>query len=222
MMKIKSFLFGILFLIMVFIMVILTALIYRANERSSVKTYIFQMGNGANQRVGELQNINDISQNDLRNKLIRKYISEYFKVIPGDPAVTTRPILSALSNSDVFEQWTSTEAKQISEMSNRKMFRMAKVTSIEVLNNSKDNIDYDAQIKADYVYYVVNYDTYTWTQSNDMKIEPIVDSGIIAIEARFKPGIRPDIDVKKYLESDKNPIGLFMFEVTRIGSKGIE
>ena len=220
--KIKSFLAGILFLIMVFIMVVLTALIYRANERSNIRTYIFQMGNNANQRIGELRNINNISQNDLRNKLIKTYIAEYFKVIPGDTSVTVRPILSKLSDPSVFDQWKSNEAKQITEMSNKKMFRMAKVTSIEVLNNSRDNINYDIQTTADYIYYVINYDTYTWAQSNDMNTEPVIDSNIIALEARFKPGIDPDINVKEYLESGKNPIGLFLFEVTKIGSKGVE
>lgn len=228
MMKIKSFLAGILFLITVFIMVVLTALIYRANERSKIKTYLFQMGNNVNERVGDLQNINNISQNDLRNKLIKTYISEYFKVIPGDQYVTTRPVLSSLSDSSVFEQWKSGTAQQILEMSNKKMFRMAKVTSIEVLNNSKDNIDYANQTTAEHIYYVVNYDTYTWAQSNDMNTEPMVNSGVIVMEARFKPGLQSKdrygkkINVKKYLESGKSPIGLFMFEVTKIGSKGIE
>ena len=54
-----------------------------------------------------------------------------------------------------------------------------------------------------------------------MMIEPETDQGYLYIEALFKPGIDKDIDVKKYLEDGKNPVGLFMFKVTNIGSKGI-
>lgn len=222
MMKIKSFFVGILLLIIVFIMVILTALIYRANERSSIKTYIFQMGNIANERVGELQNINEIPQNELRNKLIKKYVSEFFKVIPGDLDVTNRHILIRLSTPDVFEKWKKENAKQIGEMSGKKMFRMARVSRIDTLDNTKDNMDYTAPATAEKIYYTVYYDTLTWTQSNTMNIEPLHDQGVINIEARFKPGIDPNINVRDYLESGQNPVGLFMFKVTNIGSKDIQ
>ena len=219
MMIIKSFLVGILLLIIIFIMVIFTTLIYRANERSSIKTYIFQMGNSANQRVGELQNINDMSQNDLRNKLIAKYVSEYFKVIPGESDVTNRPILKSLSETDAFNQWKEDEATIITEMSNKKMLRMARVSSIDILDNNKGNIDYKAPVTAESIYYTVNYEMLTWQKSNNMIIEPEIQHGVMYIEARFKPGIKPGIDVRKYLESGENPVGLFTFEVTHIGSK---
>ena len=61
-----------------------------------------------------------------------------------------------------------------------------------------------------------------------MEVEPQHDQGVIYIEARFKPGIKPKslitnngkiVSVKEYLESGKNPAGLFMFVVTNIGSK---
>ena len=70
--KIKSFLMGFVLLVITFIIIVLVALLYRANERSSIKSYIFQTNNFASQRVGELQDINDISAEDLRNKLIKK------------------------------------------------------------------------------------------------------------------------------------------------------
>ena len=222
MMKIKSFFVGILLLMIVFIMLIFTALVYRANERSGIKTYFFQMGNNANQRIGELQNINDISQNELRNKLIKKYVSEYFKVIPGDANVTERSILKSLSTNDVFYQWKEDEAKNITDMSNKNMFRIAKVQDggIKLVTNS-DDVDYKTSVVAEKFYYEIHYDTLTWTQSNIMKAEPIYSQGVIYMEARFKPGINPNINIKKYLEEDKNPVELFMFEVTNIGSKGI-
>lgn len=222
--KIQAFFTGILLLLIVFAMLVVVSFIYRAFDGSSIKTYIFQMNNSANQRVGVLQNINDISDNDLRNRLIKKYVSEYFKVIPGDNNVTNRPILLQMSSPAAFSQWDSMEAPKISEMSEKNMFRMAKVSDggIEILNN-EDNIDYNSAVKAEHVYYLVHYDTYTWAQSNVMETEPQHDQGVIYIEARFKPGIKPDItNVREYLESGGNPASLFMFEVTNIGSKSLQ
>lgn len=219
MMKLKSFLVGTLLLIIVFIMVVLATLIYRAHEQSEIRTYFFQMGNNANERVGELQNIDNISQNDLRNKLIEKYVSEYFKVIPGDTDVSNRPILKRLSKGDVFEKWQNGVAKSIAEMSKRKTFRMAKVTGIQNYT--------DEQSENKGTYYEVRYNTYTWIQPNNMNTEPIVDSGVIYIEILFEPKLREhDIDgeklnIKKYLESGRNPIGLFRFKVTATGSKDV-
>jgi len=218
--KLKSFFVGIILLMIIFAMIIVTALIYRANERSSIKSYIFQMGNGANQRVGELQGINNISEKDLRNRLIIKYVSEYYKVIPGDTNVNDRPLLRNLSSPTAFAQWENQEAKNIATMSAKKMFRMVRVddAGISTVNKSED-INYKTNNSAEKVFYRIDYTMYTWPESNIMKTEPINESGTIYIEARFKPGIKPDIDVRQYLESGQDPAGMFMFEVTNVGNK---
>ena len=218
--KIKSFFFGCAFLGIVFAMVFLVALVYRANERASIKTYIFQTGDFANQRVGELQDINDIKTEDLRNKLFKKYVSEYFKVIPGDTSVTNRPILKNLSTDGVFKKWENGEAKNIASMSDKKMFRMVRVhdKDIKFLKGKKD-VNYSTSDTAEKIYYEIRYHMATWSESNRMGIQPVYEDGTMFIEARFKPGIRPDISVREYLESGKDPVGLFMFEVTNVGSK---
>ena len=52
--------------------------------------------------------------------------------------------------------------------------------------------------------------------------------GTLFLEARFAPGIREHdgygnrLDIRKYLESGKNPVGLFKFTVTNIGDKMIK
>jgi len=216
--KIKSFFIGLILLITTFIVVLLAALVYRANERTSVKSYIFQMGNFANQRVGTLQDINEISTNDLRNKLIKKYVSEYFKVIPGEADVTKRPVLYSLGEN-TFEQWKKTEAKTIADMSAKKMFRMVRVSDDGIMLLNKQDIKYSTKDEAESVYYEVRYRMATWMESNRMETEPIYDQGTIYLEARFKPGIKPGISVRKYLEEGEDPVGLFMFEVTNIGNK---
>ena len=224
--KIKSFFMSVILLAMTFAIVVGVALIYRANERMSVRSYIFQVNNYANQRVGELQDINDISPEDLRNKLIKKYVSEYFKVIPGDTDVTNRPILRSLSNDTAYEQWTQNEAKTIEEMSNKNMFRRVRVydNGIATLNRPSD-YDYKSG-DVQNIYYAVRYYMQTWTEPNKMDTPPQVQQGTIYIEARFEPGIRETINgkhfnLKKHLQSNQSPVSLFKFTVTNIGNKEI-
>lgn len=219
--KIKSFLSGLILLIITFIIVVLVALIYRANERMSIKSYIFQINNFANQRVGELQDINDISAEDLRNKLIKKYVSEYFKVIPGESDIENRPILRSLSNDTAYKQWQNGEAKTIANMSAQNMFRMVRVhdDGIATLNRPAD-YNYDDTVYKT-IYYSVRYYMQTWNEPNKMGTTPVFEQGTMYIEAVFSPGVIDSIDIQKYLESGKNPVGLFKFRVTNIGNKEI-
>ena len=217
--KIVSFLSGLVLLVITFIIVVLVALVYRANESSSIKSYIFQVNNMANQRVGELQDINDISAEDLRNKLIKKYVSEYFKVIPGEKDVEKRSVLEALSGSTAFKQWQESEARTIATMSEKNMLRIVHVydDGIATLNRRADYNYNDEYMQA--VYYSVRYYTETWDTPNNMASTPTVEQGTIYIEAFFRPGIRDNIDVQKYLQDGENPVKLFGFAVINIGNK---
>ena len=229
--KLKSFFMGLLLLVIVFIAVFLSALIYRANERSSVKSYIFQMNNSARNRVGTLQDIHNISAEELLTKLIHKYVSEYFKVIPGEKDVTDRQLLRKMSTTDAIKIWEETTAKEITKQSEQKMFRLVEfpAVSIEPLNKPA-GYDYNTAVVPKPIYYSVHYETITWAETNTMNTKPVHNYGVLNIEAMFEPGIKQDegegankktFDVKKYLESGKDPSGLFMFKVTNIGNKGI-
>ena len=226
--KLISFFGGLILLAAVFAMLVLTVLIYRANERSSVKSYIFQMNDWSAERLGILQNINDISANDLRNRLIKKYVSEYFKVIPGEANVFDRPILKALSTTETLSQWEQGEAQTISKMSEEKMFRMVTVDDTGIALNSIEEVKYDNDNTAEKLYYVVRYYMSTWAESNVMATQPVLEQGTLFLEARFAPGIREydgfgnKLDIRKYLESGKNPVGLFKFTVTNVGDKMIK
>lgn len=219
--KIKSFFAGMFLLMAIFAMVMLASLIYAACERSSVKSYIFQMENNANQRVGMLQNLGDISTNDLRNKLIKKYVSEYFKVIPDDKNIENRPTLKIMSGTNAFNYWKKNEAKTIEEMSNKKMFRIVRVRDDGIaLYNKVENNDTNEK-ESESAYYKVRYYTSTWTESNMLEKEPLYDQGTLYLEIKFEPGLRKTIDgrkydTRKYLESGGNPAGLFKFRVISI------
>ena len=223
--KIKSFLGGLLLLIITFVIIVLCALLYRANERSSIKSYIFQMNNFASQRVGELQDINDISAEDLRNKLIRKYVSEYFKVIPGETDVESRSVLYELSTPAAYKQWQKGEAQTIAKMSEKNMFRIVHVydDGIATLNRPADYNYADEIPQA--IYYSVRYYTETWSETNKMASVPQKEQGVIYIEATFQPGLRSKtidgkkINIQRYLQAGENPVKLFRFRVSNVGSK---
>lgn len=218
--RLKSFFIGILLLAATFAMVVLVALVYRANDQMSIKSYIFQTNDFAKERVGALQKLDDMSAVDLRNRLIKKYISEYFTVIPGEQNILVRPDLQKLSDVNAYRQWQSTEAVKITEMANKKMFRTVHVSDADIATkNLPEGYDYYDAIEAEPILYEIHYTTKTWTQSNAMEISPVYETGNIYIWARFKPGINKNIDVRKYLESGENPVGLFMFEVTNIEDK---
>jgi len=217
--KIQAFFTGLCLLAIIFAMLVGATLVYRAGENSSIKSYIFQMNNNARQRVGELQNINDMSAADLRDKLIRKYVAEYFKVIPGEKNVENRETLKNLSSQAAFQQWQQTEAQIISAMAEKNMFRVVREVGIATYNKNSGNSNDDETAS-----YIVRYYTSTWTESNMMAAEPVFDDGTLYLEIRFVPGIKETkdgkkFDVQSYLESGKDPSGLFKFMVINIGEK---
>jgi hypothetical protein len=105
-------------------------------------------------------------------------------------------------------------------MSDKKMFRIVRVRDDGIaLYNKIDNGDTDKEPES--VYYKVRYYTSTWTESNMLGKEPLYDQGTMYLEIKFEPGLRKTIDgknydIRKYLESGKNPAGLFKFRVINI------
>jgi len=218
--KIKSFFIGIFLLAIMFAAAVVVTLIYRANTNSSVKSYMFQLDDYAGERVGDLENINEMSAVELRNRLIKKYVSEYFGIIPGGNNIAKQKTLRALSNDTVYKQWTENELPVINELSKRGAFRRIHINDADIIaKNIPNGYDYNNAPQAAHIYYSVKYLAETWPESNLMGIQPIYESGIIYIEARFKPGLIEGIDIHKHLQSGKSPLELFMFEVTNVGAK---
>ncbi len=218
--KLKMFFTSIVLMAIVFAMIVVVALIYSATNRSQIKSYVFQMGNYPSERVGELQALQNMSPDNLRNKLIKKYISEYFKVIPGDTGVLNRPVLRLLSDytSSVFADWQSGEATKITEMSAKRMFRIVSIANGDIAPYNKTTNSDENSSK---MYYAVRYNTLTWKDSNIMGTEPVVEPGILYIEIEFEPKIRQTmegkpLDVRQYLQEGGDPSCLFRFRVSNI------
>lgn len=209
--KFKAFFIGLILIIVTFAIIFMAVLMYRANNQLSVKTYIFQMDNTPSQRVGPLQDINTMRSEGLRNKLIQKYVAEYFKIIPSNASATQNigianqsVNIAGLSSADVYAKWLDGEAKMINEMSKAKVFRNVWVAP----ENIKPGKEPD--------WFEVQYVTKTWSESNNMSI-PVTDNfGTVLMHVIFKRGFRPNKNVRKSLENGENPALLFMFKVIDI------
>ena len=206
-------------------MLLLAALVYIAHSRSSVKTYLFQTGNSVNQRIGELYDIKSISADGLRNKLIEKYLSEFFKVVPGETDIATkRKVLKNMSHPSVFDKWTKDEMPIIQDMANKHMLRLIKVDSIT--NQNVTSVYKDTTT----AYYKIRYHIITWTEPNIIDIQPVKEDATIFMEVSFEPTLRKDsndrtFSAKKlveYLKNGENPAALFVFGVQDINVKSKE
>ena len=204
--KIKSFFIGTLLLASTFTTVFIAVLTYRAHEQSHIKTYIFQTAQRPNGRVGPLQSLDDLKIDGLRNKLIQKYVSEYFKVIPGNDNPEQKRIVADLSKKRVYDQWLNGEAKNIEQMSKNKMFRNVWVDTSQIQQIQNSSSDW----------FAVPYFTQTWTESNNMSADVVRQAGVINLRITFFLNFRPETNVKKHLEQGGDPAGLFMFRVDEI------
>lgn len=217
--KIVYFLGSFLLIIFTFCAIVLTGLLYRATEKTDIKTYIFQNDDLSENRIGELQSIKKMGAIELRNRLINRYIAEYFSVYPYQENVANRPILKSMSESDVFDKWKNDEAKNISEMSQNGVLRLVSVyaNSIEALNEPKNYNYYDDLPVI--IRYNIRYETRTWLEPNNIELKPLVEYGTFCIDLKYKPEILEKvndkrINIKKELQKGRNPATLFKFTVT--------
>ena len=203
--RLKSFFIGILLLAITFAVVFFAVLVYRANSQTHVRTYIFQMGDSPTERVGPLQDVTTMKPEWLRNKLIQKYVAEYFKVIPVDKNVSQKTTIAGLSSPEVYTNWLNGEAKEIENMAEHKMFRNVWVDPANIKPTNEPD------------WFEVPYATRTWYESNNMAGSIEESFRTVLLYVRFGPEIfRQDINIKKSLENDDNPAMLFKFRVDAV------
>lgn len=207
--KLVTFFTGLALLALMLGLVYLTGAIYTAGHRVSMDTYFFQPNNQSERRIGVPASPDDLSAEQMRDRLIQKYVTEYFYVIPDVNATTLRvkgqTSLRILSAPAVLNAWKQTIGPQLLEMADAKVLRTVYVdtSSISMLKGS-DN------------YWSVPYTLHTWTRPNDLSAAPIVTNGIIHLHILYEPGIRKEIDdisVGEFLERGGDPAAVFKFIV---------
>jgi hypothetical protein len=144
--------------------------------------------------------------------LIKKFVYEYFYVIPDSADVARRrrndSFMARICAGKVFRDWEEKVVPELEKMSHAKVLRNVRV---------HDNI----QERDDYFY--VEYDLQEWDKSNGIDEMPTVHSNqVMFLKLEFIPGIREHtpsglkFDIKKYLKSGGDPAAIFKFMVMKV------
>lgn len=210
--KVLTFFAGIILLLLMFTALYVSGVIYNAADEKKIGSFVFQPNNLSTQRIGKPLTIDDMSEKFLRERLIKKFVTEYFYVTP-DPeniALRTRQdsVLAALSSPAVFREWRDSTASEIETMAQKKILRKVTVAN-EILK--PENSDY----------WMVVYELKTWDGPNDLAQDPIIEKGVLYLDLDFEKGIRPQrsgqpFDVQEYLNNDGDPAAIFKFRVNEV------
>ncbi len=208
--KLIQFFTGILILCLTGGLLYFSGALFDTSDDVNVNSIIFQPNNLSENRVDIPIPSDQMSEINLRDKLIRNFIFEYFYVLPDANNIGTRAqhnsALSMMTTSDIYNNWKKDVATDIEFMSENKIYRTATVTD-EIIPNGD--------------YLQVNYQLKTWNESNNMNYEPEITNDVMFIKISFEPGIREtyngnNFDANKYLDSGKNPAAVFRFRVDEI------
>ncbi len=215
--KLMLFFCSLILIALMFGALFLSGAIYETSNKATVETYFFQPDDSFLRRQATPKALTDISDDELRDMLLSKYITEYFYVTPDVEDVNRRTAgkspLARMSVVKVFESWLENVAPKIEEMAQKNMLRTAKLISVTPQAGSDK-------------YWRVEYELKTWERPNDLAISPIVTRGEMYMQIVFKPGIRQEFrehnKVAEYLENGGDPAALFMFGITDLTTQDDE
>lgn len=208
--KLIMFLAGLMLLVLMFGALYFTGAIYDAGSRTEIDTFFFQPNNLSSMRVGVPASPEELGESKVRDRLIGKFITEYFYATPDAENIArrTRPgsPMSQMTTATVFNAWQNGEAQVIQELAGKKAMRMATVIG-EIRNPVGSK------------YYEVDYELKTWATPNDLSSHPSVSRGTMFLDITYEPGIRESIreaGIHKYLDDGGDPAALFKFRVNEI------
>ena len=203
---------GIILLALTFASLYLTGAIYDADKNLHVQSYFFQPDYLSELRPGKPLTAEEIGDSKFFDLLVKKFVTEYFYVIPDSENVARRTLktrsnsIYMMSSNSVFENWLATEEPLIEKLAEKKAMRIAHV--IDEIYKPKDGN-----------YWIVNYELITWETPNDFNVKPTVSRGTLFLQIHFEPGIIPNADMKEiheYLEEGNDPVTIYNFQVNEV------
>lgn len=212
-------LFTILLVPVMLASLLVSSAIFDTGKKIQVETYFFQPQNNPDGRPGVPASPADLGADKLLQMLIKRYVTEYFYVIPYLADVERRidedkrPALYLMSGDKVFEDWITNIAPEIQEMAENEMLRLVSVDNIERDPNAED-------------YWVVTYSLTTWPQPNNFAAMPTTERNVIYMHIMYEPDIRlqittnmgDKIPVEDILEKNGDPAVAFKFRVLNIST----
>jgi hypothetical protein len=179
----------------------------------SVKPVIFQPANLSRDRIEKPIALSDLSDDYVRNNLIRKFAHEYFDILPdtGDMVRRRRTdsALARMSDEALFKEWDQKFASDMEKLALQNIMRRIVVRDISKPAGSE--------------YFLVKYDVLTWDVANDITRDPQAETDkTMFIRLNFEKNVRQRLsngkkfDVKKHLESGADPATIFRFKVLEV------
>lgn len=190
---------------------VLTGVIYDTGSKTTIDTYFFQPDDNAIRRPGVPVSDLVLGADKMRERLIAKYITEYFYVTPDVSDVTRRregrTSLRRMSSRDVFNAWLKNVAPEIEDLAKNRALRTVSLVSVAPDTNNK--------------YWIVNYELRTWHVPNNFASAPDITRGTMYLGITYAPGMRDTVgkqSVEEYLESGGDPASVFKFIVIDVAS----
>ena len=198
---------------LVLIALFFSAVLFDAAGDAQVKGFIFQPNNLAAARIGAPIPLEELTDSYVRDRLIRKYINEYLRVVPDviDMGARrhSRSILAMMSVPEVFAQWDAETAPALERLAADGVLRRIVVHDIVPAED----------------YYMVSYEMLTWESPNIIDAAPRSDKGIVHLQLYFEKSVwgtmngrvdGPLFDAERHLEAGRDPAEIFRFKVTRV------
>lgn len=211
--KLVTFLSGLLLLLIMFAALCLSGAIYDVSQRATIETYFFQPNQYHAHRVDVPDTPESIGADVMRDMLIKRFITEYFYVIPdvnniAQRTATQTALLSKMSAPAVFTEWVAKVVPTLQQMAEERKLRTVEVTNISKAPDQEN-------------YWIVEYDLITWDVSNDFSVSPTVSHEQLYISLIYAPGLREQINKKPIeyaLESGIDPAAVFKIKITAVNS----
>jgi hypothetical protein len=201
---------GLALLLLTFATLYFSGALFDAGNKRYISAFVFQPNNLSAYRIGHPLPLDRLSDKFVREKLIKKFVVEYFYVTPNLANIERRAransVMAAMASPAVFKEWIKTEADVIEKLSGKKMMRTVAVAD-EIIQ------------KGDY--WEVYYKLKTWDVPNDMDAQPVVSDGVMYLKLSFDKGVRDkingqDFDAQKYLGKGGDPAAIFKFTVEEV------
>ncbi len=212
--KVIMFLAGTVLLLMTCAVLFFSGALYDAGDQRQIEAFVMQPNDLSTDRIGRPIPIDQMSETSVRERLIRKFVHEYFYVNPDVENIAGRTrgnsIMAALAAPAAFDSWKKVQAEEIKVLAENKSMRVVTIAD-EILKRGD--------------YWEVFYELRTWERPNEMDTPPLVESGTLYLkitlwepnESRMRETWGGDpFNAQKYLNGGGDPAAIFKFRVDEV------
>ena len=192
--KALYFLVGLLLLALMLGWLVLSGAIYDTGNRLHQTPHFFSVNALATERINEPKTLTELGDLTIRDMLIKKYVTEYFYVIPDTKNVEQR--IKRHKTQPTWREWMEKQSDEIMELAKDGVMRTVNVTDIK---------------NGDAGYLIVDYELKTWFTANDMNEVPTITRGRLYIYAQYTPGVDESFTNLNRLEKGYDAASVFNF-----------